>query len=51
MAYIHAKRIPYIIKGVISIAWGLLIKESKIFKILIGLKNSLKKYLTVKTTK
>ena len=39
----YAKQIPYIIKGVINAAQGLLIKENKIFMVLIGLKNSLKK--------
>ena len=37
----RAKGIPYIIKGIISIVQGLLIKENKIFKGLIGLKNGL----------
>ena len=40
-AYIRAKGMPYIIKGVINMAWGLLIKENKIFKELIGLRSSL----------
>ena len=38
-----AKGMPYIIKGVISAAWGLLIRENKIFRVLIGLRNGLGK--------
>jgi hypothetical protein len=40
-AYICAKGIPYIIRGVISAAWGLLIRENEIFRGLIGLRSDL----------
>ena len=37
----RVKGMPYIIKGVINAAQGLLIKENEIFKILIGLRSGL----------
>ena len=40
-AYMRAKGMPYIMKSVISAAWGLLIRENKIFKGLIGLRSGL----------
>ena len=43
VAYIYAKQMPYIIKGVINAAQGLLIRESEIFRVLIGLRNGLGK--------
>ena len=40
-AYIRAKGMPYIMRGVISVAWGLLIRENEIFGGLIGLRSGL----------
>ena len=36
-----AKGMPYIIKGVISTAWGVFIRENEIFRGLIGLRSGL----------
>ena len=41
MAYIYAKQMPYVMRGVISIVWGLFIRENKIFAGLIGLRSGL----------
>jgi len=37
----RAKGMPYIMKGVISAAWGVFIRENEIFKGLIGLRSGL----------
>ena len=37
----YAKKIPYIIKGVINAVQGLLIRENEIFRGLIGLRSDL----------
>ena len=37
----RTKGMPYIIRGVISAVWGLLIRENEIFRGLIGLRSGL----------